>query len=195
MTTTNTPNNNTNTKTTTTWLKHHLKTIESASKYTLATVRFNDETYQEIQTFREKHRDKFGCIYGIPGINSKLNPEKPIYVLEMNNSQNRIMGIGCIQNRPIQSKVRLHKIGNYNRYIFAGKYRIDRTEMNEQEEQVMKTLDHLCFKNSTHLKRGQGLIRFPTKTIYKCDYIMKFNIIEYISEMFDERYSTPDKNT
>jgi predicted ATP-grasp superfamily ATP-dependent carboligase len=169
-------------------LKQQLKFIESEMKYTLVTTRFNEETYQENKTFRKKHNEKFGCIYGIPGLNMKMSIDKPIYVLEMNNTQNRIMGIGCIQNKPVQKPIFIYNVGNYNRYVFIGKYRIDRTEMSEQEEQVMQIFDYFCFKGAGHLKRGQGFIIFPTKIIYKCDYFIHFNLLNSVSEMFNKRF-------
>ena len=186
-------------------IKPKLKAFEAKFEYTLATIRFNNETYEEIKQFRDKNKDKIGCIYGIPRLNQKLAPNKPIYILEMNNTENRIMGIGCIENRPIQKKLFLHKIGTYNRFIFVGKNRIDRTEMTKEEEDIIKEIEILCFKSPNHLKRGQGIIKFPMKTILKC-YICKHNLFTYISTMFKKRYTpspslsstidTPkDKNT
>ena len=67
--------------------------------------------------------------------------------------------------------------------------------MTEQEEKVIQILDTLCFKSANHLKRGQGIIIFPIKTIYKCDYFLKFNLAEYVSGMFKRRFTTQDKNT
>jgi hypothetical protein len=169
-------------------LKQRLKFVEDEMKYTLVTTRFNEDTYQENKNFREKNKEKVGCIYGIPGLNNKLSIDKPVYVLEMNNTQNKIMGIGCIHNKPVQKPIFIYKTGNYNRFVFIGKYRIDRSEMTEQEEQVIQLLDHFCFKGSGHLKRGQGFIIFPTKIIYKCEYFVHFNMLNLISEMFNKRF-------
>jgi len=176
-------------------LKPYLIPLQEKMKYTLVTIRFNSETYEENKRFRERNRDKFGCIYGIPGLNTKIDVNKPMYVLEMNNTENRIMGIGCIEYRPINKKVFLHKIGNYNRYIFVGKYRIDRSEMSESQEKAMESFDKLCFKYPSHLKRGQGFIIFPTILIYIREYYLNFNMVTYISDMFHKRYTTPNKNT
>jgi len=176
-------------------LKPYLIPFQEKMKYTLVTARFNSETYEENKRFRERNQATFGCIYGIPGLNTKIDINKPIYVLEMNNSENRIMGIGCIEYRHINKKVFLHKAGNYNRYIFVGKYRIDRSEMSESQERAMAILDTVCFKNPSHLKRGQGFIIFPTIVLYKWEYLNHFNMINYISEMFRKRYTTPNKNT
>lgn len=170
-------------------LKQQLKFVEAEMKYTLVTTRFNEETYQENKMFREKNDTKFGCIYGIFSLNTKLPTDKPMYVLEMNNSQNKIMGIGCIYNKPVQKPIFIYKTGNYNRYVYIGKYRIDRTNISEEEEKIMKLLDHICFKGASHLKRGRGFTKFPTKTLYKCEYFIHFNILHFISEMFNKRFA------
>ena len=45
--------------------------------------------------------------------------------------------------------------------MFVGKHRIDRNDMDEMEERVMKALDIICFKGNHHMKRGHGLLSFP----------------------------------
>ena len=55
-------------------------------------------TYKENQDWRERFKWK-GCIYGL---NKKMPLTVPhlglVFVLEMNNDQNKIMGIGLIRN-------------------------------------------------------------------------------------------------
>ena len=45
----------------------------------------------------------------------------------------KIIGIGLIRNHPINGKLNVYCKGNYNRYTFIGRMRIDRSEMNEED--------------------------------------------------------------
>ena len=95
----------------------------------------------------------------------RIHLEADVYVLEMNNDENRIMGIGKAFNRPIlkdKEKYKIYSDRNYNRYIYSGNARIDRADMTPDEEKIMWVLDRLVFKGSRHLKRGHGVARMPS---------------------------------
>ena len=77
------------------------------------------------------------------------------------------MGIGLIRNNPKINSFQVYDEKNYNRYVFMGEYRIDRTEMDKNEETIMKAFDILCFKGNKHMKRGQGLKCFPQEMLFK----------------------------
>jgi hypothetical protein len=111
--------------------------------------------------------------------------ESIMFVLEMNNDTNKIMGIGMVRNRAIVSKISVYSNGNYNRYVYIGKTRINRTEMSEDEERIMKVFDILCFSGNTHMKRGQGLKSFPTEMLFKMS--ARLDMVSYIGEMFKKR--------
>jgi hypothetical protein len=66
-----------------------------------------------------------------------------------------------------------------------GEYRIDRTEMDKDEETIMKVFDILCFKGNKHMKRGQGLKCFPQEMLFKMN--QKIDLVEFISNMFKKR--------
>lgn len=66
--------------------------------FLIGTTRFNNDTYQENLDWRNKHKHS-GCIYPLnKSIAYTIPPNILICVLEMNNSQNKIMGIGLIRN-------------------------------------------------------------------------------------------------
>ena len=75
--------------------------------------------------------------------------------------------------------------GNYNRYVFKGKYYINRLEMVDKEEDLMQAFDILCFKGNKHMKRGQGLKSFPIEMLYNCRNTL--NIVKFICNMFKTR--------
>lgn len=103
----------------------------------------------------------------------------------MNNDTNKIIGIGLIRNQTINGKLNVYSKGNYNRYTFIGRKRIDRSEMSEEEDLVMSIFDILCFRGNTHMKRGQGLKSFPTELIYRLS--KQVDLIKYIGNMFKYR--------
>ena len=93
----------------------------------ITTTRFNSDTYKENRTWRKKHNIE-GCIYGTP---IKMSPLIPLhantFIIEMNNSNNKINGIGFLLNRPyLKEQIKIYKDNNYNRYIYRGMFRIYR---------------------------------------------------------------------
>jgi hypothetical protein len=110
-----------------------------------------------------------------------------MFVLEMNNDTNRIIGIGMLRNIPRKGNI-VYEEGNYNRFSYIGKKRIDRSQLDAREEALMNILDEKCFKGKGHLKRGQGLTLFPMAVLYKFENEENpIQIITQIVEMFKKR--------
>lgn len=153
---------------------------------TIVTARFNEKTYMENKMFRNCMTPKSGCIYTAShpiAVNIPL--DKEILVLEMNNDTNRIMGIGLIFNIPIYNKYKIHEDKKHNVFSYVGSNRIDRNEMSEIEDDIMKVFDILCFKGKRNLKRLKGIKRFPIDMLYNCKHIL--DIVTFLSEMFKKR--------
>jgi len=85
-----------------------------------------------------------------------------VFVLEMNNDQNKIMGIGLIRNyiNPKYKMCIYTSDTNYNRYIYNSAFRKDRKEINEK---FLEALELILFKGYGHYKRGQGITVIPWK--------------------------------
>jgi len=149
----------------------------------LTTTRFNDKTWIENQKYRENHDLTKGCIYGTPEqISGRvLEKDKPIFVLEMNNEQNRIMGIGLIRGQTNVKKHNIYSNEDYNRYSYVGKYRVDREEMSAEEDEVMKIFDALCFKGHRHMKRLKGIKAFPIDLLYQ--HHKTIDLVDFIAKM------------
>jgi len=151
----------------------------------IVTTRFNNESWNENDKYRLNYPN-IGCVYATPEMNSdRIGPDCILFVLEMNNEINRIMGVGMVRNHVIIKKHRVYSNENYNRYAYVGKHRIDRNEMNEEEEMIMRVFDILCFKGSRHMKRLQGIKAFPMDMLYRCKGIM--DLVEFIRKMFKSR--------
>jgi hypothetical protein len=159
-------------------------------KFTIATTRFNNNTLSINKQFREKH-PLIKSIYCSPGPISETIPiGSTVFVMEMNNDINKIVGIGAVNNRPIVGKYNVYIDNpNYSRYVYTGKYYIDRSEMSEEEEKIMKFFDIMCFTGNKHLKRGQGITSFPIEFIVRIFYKLNIDLIMCIRKMFSSRIS------
>ena len=158
----------------------------------IVTSRFNTKTIDENANYRSKN-PQIGSIYCSPQtMTEKIPVDSNVFVLEMNNDTNQIIAIGMVKNHPFVQKYHVYENGNYNRYVYVGKYRISRTEMTEQENQIMTALDILCFTGNRHMKRGQGLTRFPPDMLFGCSHIVDIPV--FIAEMFKSRFQDNKNN-
>lgn len=174
-------------------LHSQLSHYRNEMKHYLVTTRFNNATWHENTTYRAKH-PTLGCVYPTPTENSsQIRPDAIMFVLEMNNETNRIMGIGMVKNHTIIKKHRVYSNENYNRYAYVGAHRIDRADMTEEEEAVMCVFDVLCFTGARHMKRLQGIKAFPIDMLYKCSQVM--DLVVYVRNMFKSRITNTNTNT
>ena len=153
------------------------------SKIQIGVVRFNKKTWEENKAWKKK-KNYSGCVYGMDKELPKIiDYGSSIFVIEMNNYLNKIMGIGVIYNfyRP-DNRRKIYENDNYNRYTYiyyqykyiyynyiGNKYK-SREELLELNEQIVKFLDVMLFTGSRHFKRGHGLsVIQPERfgTIYK----------------------------
>lgn len=153
---------------------------------TFASSRFTDATWNENELYRS--RSEFtGCIYGAPQqMSPKIDAKSLVFVVEMNNSQNKIMGIGLVRNLYVSKKTyKIYDNGNFNRYIFVGKYRVDRADLSTG---LLQKLDYILFKERTHLKRGAGITIIPDKLFRHeicCECDIKQEIVDAFLKKFD----------
>jgi hypothetical protein len=149
--------------------------------YVVATTRFNQKTWNENERWRENNNFK-GCIYNTPKQNNiNILPTTIMFILEMNNDANKIQGVGIIKNNIVIGKsFRIYEERNYNRYTYKSDYRIDRSILNKNENDVFSVLDILLFRGSRHMKRGQGITSLPL-WIAKNKHI---DFIKFFRELF-----------
>lgn len=133
----------------------------------IMATRFNNNTWNENCRWREKNKFT-GCIYNSPvHIREEIPLMITIYVIEMNNDQNKIMGIGKIINKVYTDRrYIIYEERNYNRYTYRGKTRINRKDIESNNLLELEKLEKRLFKSKSHLKRGQGISRVPPD-IYK----------------------------
>lgn len=159
----------------------------------LVSTRFNDLTWNENEEYRRKHKLN-GCIYGSPHLmQSKILLNSLVFVVEMNNTKNRIEGIGLVKNKTHLDKYyKIYSCGNYNRYTYIGEYRLDRDELIRYNTNLVNILDHILFKEKTHLKRGSGFTTIPEKLLQHtiCDGIC---LKKEIKNLFTNYFHKTDK--
>jgi hypothetical protein len=151
--------------------------------FTIVTGRYNNETWEATQQYR--HKKKFECIYAPP---CKLSPtidlNSPVFVIEMNNDINEIMGIGLIKNKLITDKTyKVQKDTNCNRYIYIGEYHLPREIIEDYNPELVYILDNILFKGYTHSKRGSGLTKIPEKVL-KLEICQNIDIKKEIRKLF-----------
>lgn len=172
--------------------KKRINEFRKEQRQYIMTSRFNNETFEENTKYRENNKN-IGCIYCSPDeISLKIPLESIMFVLEMNNDINKIMGIGMIRNKSYIQKYKVYRNGNYNRYVYIGKQRIDRGDMTEEEEKIMQVFDILCFKGNRHMKRGQGIKSFPAEMLYRCQ--QRLDLTDFIKKMFKKRMANKNEH-
>ena len=147
----------------------------------LASARFNQKTYREREEFMR--RNDIECIYGAQlKIKPKVALNQLLLVVEMNNETNKIMGIGLIRNILCDSQD-IYDDPNYNRFIYMGKYRITREQMEEQDKKIVEIFDLILFKGYTHIKRHSGITIIPP-ALLSCDRVENINLTKKVKSMF-----------
>jgi len=150
----------------------------------LAITRFTNETNYENNKWKLEN-DWNGCIYGSPK-NIVCEPGQQLIVIEMNNDENKIIGIGLIKNQPdYTQKYNIYKYGYYNRKIFKGNIHIDISQdADNPYNDAIRALEKILFYGKTHYKRGLGI------QLLKSDMILKhvnYNFTELFREIIHSR--------
>ena len=131
----------------------------------LACISFNNKTYDENICYRNKYNKK--VVYGSMLKIRKIYPkESLIFIAEMNNTENKIEGIGLIKNVLLYNrKDKIHENTECNRYIYRGKYWLSRRQILEADFEILNIFDDILFKGKSHLKNRIG-IRIITDKLF-----------------------------
>ena len=153
--------------------------------YQIACTQFSEATYTDNLRYRETNN--IGCIYCSPvPTNEKYSPETHLFVVEMNNTTNQMMGIGLIKNKRQADKTYLvhdtsNATCNYNRYIYKGERRLAREEL---PEEIVEIFDKILFKGKSHLKRLRGLSVVTSKVFDRWKY-ERTDVLEKVLKAFN----------
>jgi hypothetical protein len=123
--------------------------------------------HEQLQELRDRSHDETliqQWIYNVPSsLHDSFRKSLWIYVIEMNNDTNEIIGLSCIQNKCYYRRHQIHSDNNYNRYSYIGK-RIYFDALSNLSDFKTK-LTNILFKGSTHQKRGHGIQKFNDTNI------------------------------
>jgi hypothetical protein len=152
----------------------------------LLTTRFDNFTWDENCSYREKYKMK-GCLYGsATRMKCTIPLNNLVFVIEMNNSKNRVEGISLVRNfTHFDRYYKIYDSGTYNRFVYKSDYRIDRESLNFQ---IIEILDNILFKGKTHLKRGIGFTSIPQKLLKNEILCNNINIEKAIISDFQEKF-------
>jgi len=155
----------------------------------LVSTRFSDETWEENMNYRVKHDIK--CIYGTPmEFSPQICVDANVFVVEMNNTKNKIEGIGLVKNRPSLDKYyKIYHEGNYNRYIYKSNYHLSRDQLLVLNDNLVGIFDYILFKEKTHLKRGSGFTTISEKLINRHSMCDNMNMIRILKNIFIEYFT------
>jgi len=127
----------------------------------LMVTRFSKATWQENVDYRAKHSYP-GCVYGTPRlIADYVEPDAPLIVLEMNLTTRKIEGAGLIRNRVSKKRARVYSNGDYNRFTYNTRYRLDKRDFPRDVRKIVGVVEKLIFYGKRHVTRGHGITRLP----------------------------------
>ena len=137
----------------------------------IGTVRFTNKAYTENLEWKTRKNHK-GCIYGLDTkITDSVNKGEYIFVMEMNNDKNKIMGIGLIKNVTMPSyRSRIYEDEIYNKFVYKGKNHITREKLLEIDTNMVLFLENMLFKGAHHFKRGNGCTIVTKNRIAQSEY-------------------------
>jgi hypothetical protein len=124
----------------------------------MLTTRFTTETYQENKRYRENNQIPAIYSTSLP-ISDKL-PYQDYYVLEMNNSTNKIVGISKI-SKNLQPVAKIYSYKYYNRYTYKGDTYVSAEEFSPKLKTLIEEIEQKIFYGKGHLKRGSSFTSFP----------------------------------
>jgi hypothetical protein len=147
-------------------------------------TRYNNQTWAERSAWLAANPD-YACIYKAPvAIKSHIPYESPLFVLEMNNDTNQIMGVGHIVNEiRADRSYRVYADQNYNRYTYLGRQRVDRAVIMQSRinARIIETLERMLFYGARHAKRGQGIDLLPVRIRNNRP---GFNMTQFVASLF-----------
>jgi hypothetical protein len=107
-------------------------------------------------------------------IQSKYDPGSILFVIEMNNDENHIEGIGLIRNTQVLDKRHnIYENADYNRFIYRGDYWLSREKLEAFDAELVEICDLVLFKGKSHLKRQSGISVLTKQLFTNWDYTLE----------------------
>lgn len=182
--------------------EYGFKQYKKSLRTHIMTSRFTTQTYNRnkyYRTYPTIAAKNIACIYGTENEIQCIPKGKLMYVLEMNNTINKIMGIGKAYNIPMHKEYCIYKPNtattvntqnyyrDFNCVSYTGSERVDCSDMDKDDQEIIEILEEICFKGRGHLKRSTQITQFPLRILYQL--YPEINVHEIIEKMF-QKYKT-----
>ena len=159
----------------------------------LKTTRYNSDTWLN-KKWREKYKLDKSYYYSchLP-ISDKIPMGSTLYILEMHNTLNKIMGMGVVILQPQDNKYyKIYDNDTFNRYHYHSNLYINRDTLSKDTIlmengiwiSILELLELICFKGKRHSKRHMNIARIPM--IYFQGSIMN-KVILLLNNMVKEK--------
>lgn len=159
------------------------------------TTRFSDATWQ--QNMQHRLQSEKACVYCSPSpLAVPLN--SLMLVIEMNNTTDKIEGIGLVRNNcRLDLVFDVYEERDFNRYVFRGDHRLDRGEI---PPALVQLIEEVLFVGKSHYKRGRSITSVGEKFFNKCkdiggdelsvadEELIEMNMKRIIKELFNKKY-------
>lgn len=142
--------------------------------YDIYTTRFTTDTYFQNQRFKESSQWT-GSLYSTMLTFPQNTPDKMLFVLDMNNTTNKVVGIGLVLNKLSKDQsINIYDNHSFNNYVYKSKYYIQFIDINQCGKYhkfiesswidfIEKEFEKILFYGKGNLKRGSSFMRFPRK--------------------------------
>tara|TARA_Y100000389_G_C17380084_1_gene473870 strand:- start:285 stop:971 length:687 start_codon:yes stop_codon:yes gene_type:complete len=142
--------------------------------YDIYTTRFTSDTYY--QNVRYKQNIKCdGSLYSTMLTFPVNTPDKLLFVLDMNNTTNKIVGIGLVRNILAKNQdINIYSNPGFNNYVYKSAYYVSLMQLYgdsqasvEKDNSWLKYIEDefeaRLFYGKSHSKRGGSFMVFPRK--------------------------------
>jgi len=144
--------------------------------YDMYTTRFTTDTYYQNIRFKQ-NIDWNGSLYSTMLTFPANTPDKLLFVIDMNNTTNKIVGIGLVRNSLAKDQsLNIYSNPSFNNYIYKSKYYVSIAEIQENFDGRADKMDasswlkfiecefeEKLFYGKSHSKRGGSFMKFPAK--------------------------------
>ena len=150
--------------------KKWLEKSDISRHYDIYTTRFTSDTYYQNNRYRDSVNWD-GALYGSMVRFPENTPDKLLFILDMNNTTNKIMGIGLMVNKLARDQsITIYSKSSFNNYIYKSKYYIQLVDVEYQTELrsewtkfIEEEFEGKLFYTKSNSKRGCGFMAFPRK--------------------------------
>ena len=156
--------------------KFCVKITNIGNVFDIYTTRFTTDTYFQNQRFKDRLGWN-GSLYSTMLTFPQNTPDKMIFILDMNNTTNKVVGIGLVLNKLSKDQsLDIYDNPSFNNYVYKTKYYIQLIDISQRGkyhdfvekswgDYIEKEFEACLFYGKGHLKRGGSFMCFPRKLL------------------------------